>query len=131
MDELEVQALQAKTPAQKAAIAEERRRLELSGQAVPAAIAEADIVRAGTKARAEATQGIIDQSRVLEVNVKATLGLADAWLKGAAAAQAAEARRKALTNFAVQTPDAASFRRAQSQITADLASALRRAERNL
>jgi hypothetical protein len=34
-------------------------------------------------------------------------------------------------NFAVQTPDAASFRRAQSQITADLASALRRAERNL
>ena len=97
LDELEVQALQAKTPAQKAAIAEERRRLELSGQAVPAAIAEADIVRAGTKARAEATQGIIDQSRVLDVNVKATLGLADAWLKGAAAAQAAEARRKALT----------------------------------
>jgi hypothetical protein len=34
---------------------------------------------------------------VLDVNVKATLGLADASLKGAAAAQAAEARRKALT----------------------------------
>lgn len=97
LDELEVQALQAKTPAQKAAIAEERRRLELSGQAVPAAIAEADATRAGTKARADATQAIIDQSRVLEVNVKATLGLADAWLKGATAAQQAEARRKALT----------------------------------
>ena len=34
-------------------------------------------------------------------------------------------------NFSVQTPDAASFRRAQSQITADIAAALRRAERNL
>ena len=34
-------------------------------------------------------------------------------------------------NFAVQTPDAASFRRAQSQITADMAAALKRAGRNL
>jgi len=97
LDELEIQALQAKTPAQKAAIAEERRRLELAGQAIPVAIAEADITRAGTKARAEATQAHIDQARVLDVNTKATLGLADAWLKGAAAAQQAEVRRKALT----------------------------------
>jgi phage-related minor tail protein len=97
LDELEIQALQAKTPAQKAAIAEERRRLELAGQAIPVAIAEADITRAGTKARAEATQAHIDQSRVVEVNTRATLGLADAWLKGAAAAQQAEVRRKALT----------------------------------
>jgi hypothetical protein len=97
LDELEIQALQAKTPAQKAAIAEERRRLELAGQAIPVALAEADITRAGTKARAEATQAHIDQSRVVEVNTKATLGLADAWLKGAAAAQQAEVRRRALT----------------------------------
>ena len=97
LDELEIQALAAKTPAQKAAIAEERRRLELAGQAIPVAIAEADITRAGAKARAEATQALIDQARVLDVNTKATLGLADAWLKGAAAAQQAEVRRKALT----------------------------------
>jgi len=97
LDELEIRALQAKTPAQKAAIAEERRRLELAGQAFPVAIAEADITRVGTKARAEATQAHIDQSRVVEVNTRATLGLAEAWLKGAAAAQAAEVRRKALT----------------------------------
>lgn len=97
LDELEIQALAAKTPAQKAAIAEERRRLELAGQAIPVAIAEADITRAGTKARAEATQALIDQARILDVNTKATLGLADAWLKGAAAAQQAEVRRKALT----------------------------------
>lgn len=97
LDELEIQALAAKTPAQKAAIAEERRRVELAGQAIPVAIAEVDITRAGTKARAEATQALIDQARVLDVNTKATLGLADAWLKGAAAAQQAEVRRKALT----------------------------------
>jgi hypothetical protein len=97
LDELEIRALQAKTPEQKAAIAEERRRLELAGQAIPVATAEADITRVGTKARAEATQGLIDQARVLDVNTKATLSLADAWLKGAAAAQQAEVRRKALT----------------------------------
>lgn len=97
LDELEIAALAAKTPAQKAAIAEERRRLELSGQAIPVALAEADVTRAGTKARAEATQALIDQARVLDVNTKATLVLAEAWLKGAAAAQQAEVRRKALT----------------------------------
>lgn len=97
LDELELKALEAKTPAQKAAIAEERRRLELAGQAIPVAIAEANIARAATQARAEATQALIDQSRVVEVNTRATLGLAEAWLKGAAAAQQAEVRRKALT----------------------------------
>jgi hypothetical protein len=56
---------------------------------------ESAIIRLATLARE--SKGLIDQSRVLEVNVKATLGLADAWLKGAAAAQQAEARRKALT----------------------------------
>jgi hypothetical protein len=97
LDELEVQALAAKTPAQRAAIAEERRRLELAGQAVPVAIAEADTTRAATKARADATQALIDQSRVLEVNAQATLVVAEAYLKSAAAAQQAEVRRKALT----------------------------------
>jgi hypothetical protein len=97
LDELEIAALAAKTPAQKAAIAEERRRLELAGQAIPVAIAEADVTRASIKARAEATQALIDQSRVLEVNAKATLAVAEAYLKSAAAAQQAEARRKALT----------------------------------
>jgi hypothetical protein len=97
LDELEIAALQAKTPAQRAAIAEERRRIELSGEAVTAATAEADITRAGTKAAADATQAIRDQSLALDVNTRATLAVADAWLKGAAAAAEAEARRKALT----------------------------------
>lgn len=97
LDELEIRALQAKTPAQRAAIAEERRRIELAGQAIPVAQAEAEITRAGTKTRAEATQALIDQARLLDVNTGATLALADAWLKGASAAQVAEVRRRALT----------------------------------
>jgi len=48
-----------------------------------------------------------------------------------AAAYERGAKAPIVLNFAVTTPDAASFRRAQSQITADMAAALRRAERNL
>ena len=97
LDELEIQALEAKTPAQRAAIAEERRRIELSGQVVTTATAEAEITRAGTKARAEATHAIAEQSLTLTVNARASLEVANAYLKGAAAAQEAEARQKALT----------------------------------
>lgn len=97
LDELEIRALQAKTPAQRAAIAEERRRLELAGQTITTATAEAEITRAGTKARAEATHVIAEQSLALTVNARASLDVANAYLKGAAAAQEAEARRKALT----------------------------------
>lgn len=97
LDELDIQALNAKTPAQKAAIAEERKRLELSGQTVTAGTAEAEITRAGTKARAEATKSITDQSQALTVNARIALDVANAWLQGADAAQVAEAHRKALT----------------------------------
>lgn len=97
LDELEIRALEAKTPAQRAAIAEERRRLELSGQVVTAATAEAEITRAGDKARAEAIKTIREQSLALAVNAQASLEVANAYLQGAAAAQQAEAKRKALT----------------------------------
>lgn len=97
LDELEVRALNAKTPAQKASIAEERRRLELAGQAIMTGTAEAEITRAGTKARAEATHAITEQSRALATNARASLDVANAYLKGIAAAEAAEAKRKALT----------------------------------
>lgn len=97
LDELEIQALNAKTPAQKAAIAEERRRLELAGQAITTGTAEAEITRAGAKARAEARHAIAEQSLALTVNARASLDVANAYLKGAAAAQEAEAKRKALT----------------------------------
>lgn len=97
LDELEIRALEAKTPAQRAAIAEERRRIELSGQVVTTATAEAEITRAGDKARAEAIRTIREQSLALSVNARASLDVANAYLQGAAAAQQAEAKRKALT----------------------------------
>lgn len=97
LDELEIRALNAKTPAQRAEIAEERRRLELAGQTITTGTAEAEIARAGAKARAEATHAIAEQSLALTVNARASLDVANAYLKGAAAAQEAEARRKALT----------------------------------
>jgi hypothetical protein len=97
LDELEIRELNAKTPAQRAEIAEERRRLELAGQTITTGTAEAEIVRAGTKAREEATHAIAEQSLALTVNARASLDVANAYLKGAAAAQEAEARRKALT----------------------------------
>ncbi|MBI2718143.1 MAG: phage tail length tape measure family protein [Rhizobiales bacterium] len=97
LDELEVRALNARTPAQKAEIAEERKRLELSGQTVTTATAQAEITRAGTRARADATKSITDQSQALTLNARTSLDVADAYLKGADAAQVVEARRKALT----------------------------------
>lgn len=97
LDELEIKALNAKTPAQRAAIAEERRRLDLAGQTITTGTAEGEIARAGAKARAEATHAIAEQSLALTVNARASLDVANAYLKGAAAAQEAEAKRKALT----------------------------------
>lgn len=101
-DELAVQALNAKTPAQKAAIAAEQKRLELAGQTVTAGQAEAQIASAGTLARRTATQAIIDQNAALSLGARASLDVADAYLKSGAAAQVAEARRIALTE-ALQT----------------------------
>ena len=98
LDELELQALNAKTPAQKAAIAEERQRLELAGQVVTTATAEAQVASAGTRAREEATHAIFEQSLALATNARASLDVANAYLKSAAAAQEAEAKRKALTD---------------------------------
>lgn len=58
LDQLEIDALKAKTPAQRAAIAEERRRIELAGQVVTAATAEADITRKGAIAHAQAQDAL-------------------------------------------------------------------------
>ena len=97
LDELDIAALRAKSPAEKAAIAETRKRIELSGAVVTSGQAEVEILRAGVKARAEATQVIAEQSLALTTNTNAALGVAEGWLKGAEAASVMEARRKALT----------------------------------
>lgn len=97
LDELDVKALQAKTPAQKAEIAEQRKRLELTGQIITEEELEARVKREGIKARAEAAQSLKDEAALSAINAKATRDLAAASLQGAAAAGKAEARRKALT----------------------------------
>lgn len=58
LDQLEIAALHAKTPAQKAEIAAERRRIELAGQVVTSATAEADITRKGAIVHAQAQDAL-------------------------------------------------------------------------
>ncbi len=58
LDQLEIDALNAKTPAQRAEIAAQRRRLELAGKVVTATTAEADITRKGAIAHAQAQDAI-------------------------------------------------------------------------
>lgn len=95
-DRLATAALTARSPAAKADIAARQKRLELQGQTLTASERETQVAAAGALALASATQGILDQNASLGLNTRATLGLADAWLKGAEAAQVAEARRTAL-----------------------------------
>lgn len=97
LDELDVKALEAKTPALRAEIAELRKRLELAGQIITGEELEAQVKREGTKARAEAAQQLKDEAALSGVSAKATRDLAAASLEGAAAAGKAEARRRALT----------------------------------
>jgi hypothetical protein len=65
LDQLEIDALKAKTPAQRAAIAEERRGIELAGQVVTASTAEADITRKGAIAHAQAQDALDRHSAAL------------------------------------------------------------------
>ena len=58
LDQIEIDALKAKTPAQKAEIAAERRRVELAGQVVTSATAEADITRKGAIVHAQAQDAL-------------------------------------------------------------------------
>ncbi|HEY0105204.1 MAG TPA: phage tail length tape measure family protein, partial [Rhizomicrobium sp.] len=83
LNELDIAALNAKTPAQRASIAEQRTALELAGQAVTTGEAQRRIDAAGALARAQAAHAINDESA-------AYLKLAEAYLKGTAAGVALE-----------------------------------------
>lgn len=111
--QLDIRAAGAKTSAQKAAIASERERVSLSGEIVTAAEVEQRAQDAGAKARANADKagaGHIDslarQAAAMDVNARAALDLADAYLKDDAAALRAEATRKALTDATRRGADA-------------------------
>jgi hypothetical protein len=94
--QLDIQSLNARTPAQKAEIAAEKERLDLAGKAIPTAQAQALIDQARTKASVDATKAINEQSQAIDENTRASLDIANAWLKGAAAAMEMEARATAL-----------------------------------
>jgi hypothetical protein len=96
-DRLATAALTARTPAERAAIAEQQKRLDLAGQTITRTEAEAQALSAGTHARRQAEQAIADQNDGLAVTTRATLAVADAYLQSGQAAQAATARREALT----------------------------------
>lgn len=94
-----------KSPATKAALATERARIELSGQVIDSASAEAQATARGDRARASATTGsnrhaqtLAREAQSMEVNAAAALAVADAYLKSSAAGMVAEARRKAATD---------------------------------
>lgn len=94
-----------KSPSAKAALATERSRIEMSGQVIDSASAEAQAISRGDRARAQATgsgdrhaQSLARQAASMEVSAAAALDVADAYLKSSAAGMVAEARRKASTD---------------------------------
>ena len=95
LDELAVKALQARTPAERAAVAEAQKRIELSGQVITAADAENQVIRAGTLARTGQAVAARNQMIALKGETDGTLAVAaaygvstDAVMKAQAAAQA-------------------------------------------
>ncbi|UAK24181.1 phage tail length tape measure family protein [Sphingomonas nostoxanthinifaciens] len=105
LDGLDAQIAAARTPAQKAALAVQKERVENAGKVITAAQAEADAHSKGAAALATASKAgekhadtMARDAASMDANIAATLALADAYLKGGAAAIEAEARRKALTD---------------------------------
>lgn len=110
---LETKALSDRTPAQKAATAAERERIQIAGQAITSAQANADVERARTKVLNEASKAerdraaaVVTQSRVLDADTEASLRSAEAYLQSAQAGMQADAARRALTDSIRKGSDA-------------------------
>ncbi|MBU2534458.1 MAG: phage tail length tape measure family protein, partial [Alphaproteobacteria bacterium] len=104
---IELAALNAKTPAQRAEIAAQRERLQLAGETLPAGEAEARIEAARASAYAEAAHAISEQNTQLSLNTQLTLRSAEGWLQGAAAGARAEAMQRGLADAFNEGADAA------------------------
>ena len=105
LDKADVAIAQARTPAAKAAATEARARLELSGQIVTKAQAEADAHNKGATALATASKAgaghaasLARDAASMDMAARGALALADAYLQGGSAALIAEARAKASTD---------------------------------
>ncbi|HEY4112858.1 MAG TPA: phage tail length tape measure family protein [Rhizomicrobium sp.] len=96
LEQLAAQAISAKTVAQKVAIAEQQKSVELAGKVVTTAEAQREIDDAGAKARAQATASVKQQTTAVKQNVDAWIDVAAAYLKGSAAGAMAEDSGKKL-----------------------------------
>ncbi|MGI4880964.1 MAG: phage tail length tape measure family protein, partial [Janthinobacterium lividum] len=102
---LDAQIAAAKTPAEKAALAAQKERVEQSGKVVTSADAEANAQAKAAAALATASKSgeghaatLAREAAAMGVAAKASLDLANAYLSGGSAAIEAEARRKAATD---------------------------------
>jgi len=98
LNALDIQALDAKTPKEKAAIAAKREEIDLAGKVVTTAQAHIQIQLASAKAYAEATHAIEGQTQAANDNAQAWIAVADAYLKGSAAGELAEESGKKLAD---------------------------------
>lgn len=90
LGELEIASINAKTPAQKAAIARQQEAINLSGKLITTAQANAQIQQAGAKAYASAQIAVDKHTDSLQANLAAQLAVAEAYLNGSAAGEMAE-----------------------------------------
>jgi hypothetical protein len=126
LSELDAKIAAAKTPAQRQALATEKERLQLAGTVITSQDAETRATEAGNRALASATHhsgahaaSLARQADSMAVAAKASLDLADAYLKGDSAAVEAEARRKAATDATRKGIDVAA--QTQRQLNLDVA----------
>lgn len=95
--ELDLKALNDRTPAQKRLTAEKRREIEMLGEVVPASEAARRAQESGTLAYKSAAKAISDQTRELDLNARATLMVAKAWASGSIVdVLSAQARKQAM-----------------------------------
>jgi hypothetical protein len=105
LDQLAARAAAAKTPAEKQAVAAERQRLELAGQVVTYADAQAQATAKGAQAAEQASkkhdkhaESLAREAAAMGVDTEASLKLAEGYLQMGASEIVLEARRKAMTD---------------------------------
>jgi hypothetical protein len=93
---LAVQALNARTPTEMAAIARQQTYITLIGQNVSATQAAAMADSAAALAFASAQKALDDQNKAITLSIAGNVALADAYAKGGAAAMVAQAQYQAM-----------------------------------
>lgn len=93
--QLDVAAIKAKTPEQKASIAAQQVELSLMGQAIPAEEKAARVRAAYTEALAQGNQQLAIEAQTARLTIAGNLALADSWTRGAGAAMSATAQTQA------------------------------------